>query len=87
MYDGTERWLLGLWPDESNGGDPATTDCGVSLPLFGPGPQRLGAADAGTMSWPCAGGVHLGPAPWARSRCLLVEERARRVPTPLLTLV
>ena len=41
---GTERWLPGLQPDERKKGDPATTDGGVSLPRFWPGPYRLGAA-------------------------------------------
>ena len=76
----TERWPPGLWPDKIKEGVPATADGGVSLPLLEPGPHRCGCWHH-VLAMCCF--VHLGPAP-PRPQCLLVEERAQPVLTPLV---
>ena len=68
-------WVHGLGVvGEKEERDPATADGVVSMPLP--------ASHSCHYGWPCADGVHLGPAP-TRPRCLLVEETAWRVPPPL----
>ena len=74
---GTLVWVGSLWAGEMEEGDPATADGVVSLPILGPGPIILGTAVKQLA--PCAGGVHLGPAPPRPWRLLVEEGRQDRL--------